>query len=111
MKNTQKHPAHYAKAPAAGNTSPTGWQPGRTRRRLLAARRADGGRGCSQRLPLDLHTSPRTDPVFAASFDIRLECQRERIPEVSQGLTISKVMEEVKGPLIHGRQVCLYVCV
>lgn len=32
MKNAHKHPAHYAKAPAAGNTSPTGWQEGEERK-------------------------------------------------------------------------------
>lgn len=26
MKNANKHLAHYAKGPAAGNTSPTGWR-------------------------------------------------------------------------------------
>lgn len=31
MKNVHKHPTHYAKAPAAGNTSPTGWQEGEER--------------------------------------------------------------------------------
>lgn len=31
MKNVHKHPAHYAKAPAAGYTSPTGWQEGEER--------------------------------------------------------------------------------
>lgn len=31
MKNAHKHPAHYAKTPAAGNTSPTGWQEGEKR--------------------------------------------------------------------------------
>lgn len=30
-KNAHKHPAHYAKAPAAGNTSQTGWQEGEER--------------------------------------------------------------------------------
>lgn len=32
MKNAHKHLAHYAKAPAAGNTSPTGWQEGEERK-------------------------------------------------------------------------------
>lgn len=31
MKNVHKHPAYYAKAPAAGNTSQTGWQEGEER--------------------------------------------------------------------------------
>lgn len=68
MRNVHKHPAHYAKAPAAGNTSPTGWQEGEER---------NGGGG-------GMWPFGRGCKGWVEEVRVRKKCERVRVVEESR---------------------------